>query len=394
MIRLTFITGAGKLARQKYDEGAAKALTSALRALGFEDDSSASCIPQCAGTFKLQHDTGKNLKTVVVFPKISGSSRTDDADVRKGVEGMTVSSILPPGSPEHTCAVLSNEAFAKMLETKCQSWSQKKGCLHALSTIVEKLQDCDKKLLSGQPLSDEEQDLYNTISLDSLQKKEAYVKKQIQDHVEERRITKLEKQKLVEQCMSRLNTLSTEIAEAKKDNKPKKVEKLSQMKEKAEARRTMLERIDPIEPHRLKHEPEIIKLRVEMRPLLKLEASAKGRLLTVKETTALGRKDEILQEIEELEDASRGWFEEDDIFNARVKASRDAAKLKEKQYASKSKQSSNSSGTAGGGYKAKPMTGWSTTTTMKKSAPRAAPSRSTGTGGGVFSAMMMDSDSD
>ena len=34
MIRLTFVTGAGKLGRAKYDDGAAKAVTSTLRALG------------------------------------------------------------------------------------------------------------------------------------------------------------------------------------------------------------------------------------------------------------------------------------------------------------------------------------------------------------------------
>jgi hypothetical protein len=73
MIRITFVTGAGKLGRQKYDDNAAKALTSALRNLGFEEDRGASCVKECAGSFKLQHDTGKNLKTVVVFPKIVAS---------------------------------------------------------------------------------------------------------------------------------------------------------------------------------------------------------------------------------------------------------------------------------------------------------------------------------
>ena len=38
MVRLTFIVGAGKLGRQKYDDGCAKAVTSALRSLGFEED--------------------------------------------------------------------------------------------------------------------------------------------------------------------------------------------------------------------------------------------------------------------------------------------------------------------------------------------------------------------
>ena len=35
MVRITFVTGAGKLGRQKYDDGAAKAVTLTLRELGF-----------------------------------------------------------------------------------------------------------------------------------------------------------------------------------------------------------------------------------------------------------------------------------------------------------------------------------------------------------------------
>jgi len=51
MIRITFVTGAGKLGRQKYDADAAKAVTSSLRELGFEEDRGASCVVECAGSF-------------------------------------------------------------------------------------------------------------------------------------------------------------------------------------------------------------------------------------------------------------------------------------------------------------------------------------------------------
>ena len=68
-IRLTFVVGAGKLARQKYDEAAHKAVTGPLKELGYDDDAGGG-----PGTYKLQHDTGKNLKTVVVYPKVAGSA--------------------------------------------------------------------------------------------------------------------------------------------------------------------------------------------------------------------------------------------------------------------------------------------------------------------------------
>ena len=62
MIRITFVKGAGKLGRQKYDENAAKAVSSTLRELGFQEDRGASCVLECAGSFKLQHNTGKISK--------------------------------------------------------------------------------------------------------------------------------------------------------------------------------------------------------------------------------------------------------------------------------------------------------------------------------------------
>jgi hypothetical protein len=42
MICISFVTGAGKLARQKYNE---------MQDLGFEQDSGASCVVECAGSF-------------------------------------------------------------------------------------------------------------------------------------------------------------------------------------------------------------------------------------------------------------------------------------------------------------------------------------------------------
>ena len=127
MVRITFVTGAGKLGRQKYDEGAAKAVTSTLRDVGFEEDRGASCVVECAGSFKLQHDTGKNLKTVVVFPKI--------LELEAGVEGLTIDdgaapqSLFQEGSPESMIAVSSMTVFERMVKSKCPSWQQKKGSI-------------------------------------------------------------------------------------------------------------------------------------------------------------------------------------------------------------------------------------------------------------------------
>lgn len=387
MIRITFITGAGKLGRQKYDEGAAKAVTSTLRDLGFEDDRGASCVVECAGSFKLQHDTGKNLKTVVVFPNIVGPSN-DSAGLEDGVAGMSMANetLLPEGCPEQMIAMSSKTVFERMISSKCASWAQKKGCLAAIDYIKVMLGDLDSKLLSGTPLSDAEQSFYDSVSMGSLEEKESFVKKGMQAQVEAGNISSGEKELLLKQNADRLETLAKEIEEAQ--SKPKKLEKLKNMKSKAEQRRTLLEEITPKASARLRHEPEITKLRVEMAPYVKLENDAKGRLLSIKETQTLAKKTEIEEQIAELEEASRGWFEENEAFEARVEASR-------KIFSARQKTKKKPSSKAGGGYKPAPAAtkfvvpgaskkGWGKSAAKKKAAPK---------GGNLFAAMM-DSDSD
>merc|ERR1712154_89597 len=92
-----------------------------------------------------------------------------------------------------------------------------------------------------------------------------------------------------------------------------------------------------------------LKLRKEMQPLVKLEMEGKGRLLTLKETTLLARKEEILEEIEVYEYQSRGWFEDDEHFQQRVNASRSAATKMSKS--NTSKKSTGASRTGGASNK-------------------------------------------
>jgi hypothetical protein len=66
MLRHTFVVGGGKKVRQKYDEKLGKYFTMALRDIGFTEDQAAATAIECAGTFKQQHDTDKDLKFVHV----------------------------------------------------------------------------------------------------------------------------------------------------------------------------------------------------------------------------------------------------------------------------------------------------------------------------------------
>eukprot|EP01082_Thalassiosira_pseudonana_P000102 g76.t1 g76 contig1:188896-189408(-) len=81
-------------------------------------------------------------------------------------------------------------------------------------------------------------------------------------------------------------------------------------------------------PPPLRYESQINTLRKKLLPLQALEDSSKGRLLTLSETKALTGKEEIEQEIERLEEASYGWFEEEDAFRERIQQSRDKFEAK------------------------------------------------------------------
>lgn len=300
MIRLTFVTGAGKQARAKYDEGAARAVTSVLAALGYVEDRGASCVLECAGTFKQQHDTGKNLKTVVVFPKVNSSNSNKD-----GIESSSYEPIIPLGCPGYKVATASLPVFKNMITSKCPSWSDKKGCLTSLEAMQNLLHEMEKNLMKGTSLNEPEQQFYDAVV--NLDDKVTHLKKEMHAQVDRGDITEYEKSCLIQQVTERISQL-------KKDK---------QATDRAIQRQSFLKELRPIDPRPLRYAGELTRLHRELVPLLKLEAIARGRLLNLQETQTLARKEEILEEIVHLEQASQGWFEDDQFFEARLEAFRD-----------------------------------------------------------------------
>lgn len=383
MIRLTFVVGAGKNTRQRYDADAHKAVTSTLDKLGYSEDRGASCVAECGGSYKLQHDTGKNLKTVVVFPFVEAADgRGADGDRNATDGGAAAGCLIPENSPGYKIAVCSLPTFRALLTNQCGTWSEKRGCLESLAALRSIVQECDDKLMNGQMLDEEEQNFYDAVV--DLSEKEAHAKEEATAMVEAGKLTAYERDVLLEQNAERIAALKKEGKKA-----PDKVLK----------RKALLEGISPpMSAPRLRHESKIAKLYKELGPLQRMEDAAKGRLLSVKETQTLARKDEILEEIEYLEQSSQGWFEEDGIFQQRVEACR-------QKYAK-----------AGGGKKAGAGGGKRVTATSASLNKIRAPSTNNkwvvpGAGGGwnsktgakdkkkkskggaVFTAMMMDSDS-
>ncbi|KAL7544437.1 hypothetical protein ACHAWF_007817 [Thalassiosira exigua] len=354
MLRITFVVGAGKLSRQKYDDKAMQTVTSALRQLDppFAEDRGASCVNECGGSYKTQHDTGKNLFTVVVFPRLAERAEDQAADGRAGSSAPSgeypISFPLVEGTPEHTVLVASEETFQKMAPSMCPSWSEKKVCSELMKAALDTVEKMDAKLMTGTPLSDDENGFYDEVGgATSLGTKAECMKKLMHQQVESGGLTKQELDKLLQQVCDKIDAFNADIDEAMQKSHEKRASKLTAQKEKAVARKTMLEGHTAQPPQRLKHEARLVKLRKQLQPLVKLEQSAHGRLLTMKETKELAAMDDIMEEISELEEASRGWFEDDDAFEVRLEASR-------KKHAAAAKASGKS---ASGGKGKKPGTG-------------------------------------
>lgn len=402
MIRITFVTGAGKLSRQKYDDKAMQTLTAALRDLGYAEDRGASCVNECGGSYKTQHDTGKNLFTVVVFPRLA----EQDGGQAGGEGGSSPSDEYPipfplvEGTPVHTVLLASEETFGKMAPSMCPSWSEKKMVSEVLKMALETVEAMDRKLITGTPLSDDENAFYDEVGgATSTKAKEESVRKLMHHQVESGALTQHEIEHLVAMVQEKIDGFDSEIDAALQRSQEKKVAKLKALKEKADARKRMLEGHAAQPPQKLKHEAQIAKLKKQLQPLLKLEASTKGRLLTMKETKELAAKDDIVQEISDLEEASRGWFEDEETFQVRLDASRKrlaagAGSTAKAASGGKGKKPGTGSRTVGSG-----STTWLTPGGLaakqaalgKKAAAKKPKPKSSG---GVFAAMMMDSDSD
>eukprot|EP00536_Pseudo-nitzschia_multiseries_P015063 jgi/Psemu1/298907/fgenesh1_pm.814_\ len=299
MIRITLVVGAGKGDRSKYDPAALKLVTTALSAAGYTEDRGASCVVESAGCFKYQHDTGKNLKTVVVFPKMNERAGVDSATA----SSPTSSSLLPPNSLEYKIAVSTVPLFTNMLKAKFPSWSQKRYLLKLIDdTLLEPLESIDASLMRGGLMSEDERIFYEQCS--SVSEKKGLVKDAMSQQVQDEQLTASEVNFLLEQLTTRI-----EEFKSKKESIPDGLQQ-RQVKLRSIAK-------NPIAPSPLKHHAALGKLWKQAAPLMYLNESG-GKLLSPAETKKRGQLDDILSEIANLEESSRGLLEDDESYEERI----------------------------------------------------------------------------
>jgi len=259
-VRITFVVGGGKKCRQKYSPELPKELSQALAALGFQEDRGASACEQCQATYKYQHDTDKDLKFMHVFPRVEivSAEAHDEAEEWEEL------------SPAKWCAMASVEELQDVVtkSPKVRSFAQRKAMLAALKAEQEKYEACERKMITMEALTDEEQKLYDEAQ--ALPEKIEWATKLLEEMIEEGQLTVREKSDMLENLGSKVEALDREIAKARGEDKPKRLAKLQEAREAAASKAAVLAGKEAI-THPLRHEKELRSLWKKLAALEKIE---------------------------------------------------------------------------------------------------------------------------
>ncbi len=98
----------------------------------FVEDRAGACDLTSAGTFKQQHDTGKNLIYVHVFPKLASRGVLPEISSSAVVDEMQ-------SSLAFEASILSLSDFKELILRRSVSWTSKDRLLKALRQLADKV---------------------------------------------------------------------------------------------------------------------------------------------------------------------------------------------------------------------------------------------------------------
>jgi len=316
MVKLSFVVGGGKLVRQKFSDDLPKMFMAALTAIGFVDDSTAACEAGSGGKFKFQHDTGKNLKFVHVFPRISAAR-----PVAGGGEGEEEEEEAEekPTSPEDMLCRCPQKDFERLLAEHVGTYAEKRKLLDIIKGRISSLEQIEAKMARLEQLSTEEQTLFDDVGADELREKTKFLTGELQRMVDQGQLTTAEKAAFLEQLEGKIAAVEAELAKAEAEGKAKKVQALAQQREVAQKTRAAVKDAPSASLPSLRHASELRKLHGKIAELNRIEKASKGHY-SMDELKRLGERPEIEEAISVLESRSRGWFEDEDVFQERLQA--------------------------------------------------------------------------
>jgi len=306
-MRASFTIGGGKNSRQKYSEELPKYFKGALRDIGFEEDRGASCCLQCQGSFKYQHDTDKNVKTMHVFPHVTlpeVAAAGEDDGLFWAPDTM---------SPEYMATVCSLKTFKLMTQAKVPTFGQKKILCQQMKEMGTRIQGFEERLCNMDSLSDAEQELYDAADLEAMAEKIKWIEEGMETMVNSGLLWAHELKDLKATNKSTLQKMQTNLEAAQAAGEEKKAKKIEQRLKLQAQRETQLAGCATNGPtwsnEELARRASIEQLWSKVLDLEKIENSK--QLLDAASLAKLSKKGNLETELENTMAACRTWYDDE-----------------------------------------------------------------------------------
>jgi len=290
-MKVSFIVGAGRGRSGNYPDNLPKLVAQALRNIDYDEDKHADTSWECQGSFKYQHDTDKNLKVMHVFPKIDKiEQKQDEKKVDRDEERLQLA------------AVCSRENFEALVEERVWSFASKRNLFDGLNAKKKALQAIEQKYINVEPVSEEEDKLYNSITLDLVADKMTLLERQMQHLMSTEQLTKQEQVEVVAMLDKRIKKHKKKIKAATTD---KKKNKLKAAMEGFQERREVVVNSRPAIWAK-RNEREIKALNKKLRELEIIESRSQRSASDLKK---LKNKDAWTEKRDGLLEREKAWFE-------------------------------------------------------------------------------------
>jgi len=309
------------------DNGLVRDVCSALEALHFTEDRSATATLDCAGSFKYQHDTDKvrrvgsaffsaadapsqDLKFVHVFPRVDTSAAAAAAAEAAAAEAGPAAT--PPSVQVLTA---TPEQLVKLVARRCPTLSQKKALLKLLKEAAAGVEAAEAKLARLEALSEEEQTRYD--STVSLPEKLTWLSGVMEAQLGAGPLTKSEQEEALSALAAKAAEATAAAAAAREGNNTARAEKLEAAAAALTARRAACAAVVAA-PVPVKHAKDYAAYRAQLAELEKIEGT-RG-LVPLETLKKLRDKPAVEAALKAIEEANRGWFEDPAAFEKRMKA--------------------------------------------------------------------------
>jgi hypothetical protein len=380
-------------------------MTSALRDIGYTEDRSAALDFSSQGTYKQQHDTGQNLKTIIVFPNVTCSAAKDNTKAEQGAKSNSSSNASVTSSRDNIIKSCEMSVFTDVIASKTVSWKQRKNVLKILTTYADEYKIIEGKLIKGEVLPGNEMELYNDFNT-STADKITYLQNCIKTMIDNGEFTTSEKNEILATVNNNIQSVESEISAIGENGNSGVLNKLKVKLTNLQQRRDHIQSIQAkVTSYQIPKYDEIQTLYYKIFKLNDLYADKfKNNSLTISELKSYEEKNDIENNIHAIQKSNQWWYEDDESYKLLCDVCYQDAVAKynaRKQAKSQSKGKTSSGGTQGkmtASSHSTSMSAWGTVSSGKKSSGKSvasATSAKRSTGGNSFaSAFGDDSDSD